>query len=185
MSFKNLKLIIFASILSLAVLISPACMLMHFMGDHHEGMMGHEAKNHEKDKDTGGHAAHQQAGLLDKRLRTDSQGGITVQIQFKELTEKEELAFMLKLHDHVVGINEYALDNLAILVNDGGTQVQASTWQSIALSPQHVSGTLYFPAKDDAGKPLLGHGVHNMTLTIKGLAGIRERVFRWNVASGH
>lgn len=185
MSVKNLKLIIFASILSLAVLISPGCMLMHFMGDHHEGMMGHEAKNHEKDKDTGGHVAHQQAGLLDKRLRTDSQGGMIVEIQFRELTEKGELAFTVRMNDHVAGTNEYALDNSATLANDQGIQVQASRWQSITFSPQRVSGTLYFPAKDDSGKPLLGHGVHNMTLTIKGLAGIRERVFRWNVASGH
>ena len=163
------------------VLILQGCMLMHFMDDHHSGMMGHGKESHEGKKE----GEHQSAVLLDRNLRTDSRGGIIVEIQFRELTEKGELAFTVRMNDHVPGTNEYALDNLAILANDQGIQVQASRWQSITLSAQRVSGTLYFPAKDDSGKPLLGHGVHNMTLTIKGLAGIRERVFRWNVASGH
>lgn len=181
MNIKNLKIIIIAPVLSLALLINPGCMLMHFMDDHHSGMMGHGKETHEGKKE----GEHQPAVPLDRSLRTDSQGGMIVEIQFRELTEKGELAFTVRMNDHVAGTNEYALDNSATLANDQGIQVQASRWQSITFSPQRVSGTLYFPAKDDSGKPLLGHGVHNMTLTIKGLAGIRERVFRWNVASGH
>jgi hypothetical protein len=107
-----------------------------------------------------------------------------VEIQFKELTEKGELAFTVKMNDHVIGINQYALDSLASLGNDKGTEVQASRWQSITLSPQRVSGTLYFPGRNDAGKPLLAQGIRNVTLTIKGLAGIPERVFQWSIISG-
>ena len=122
------------------------------------------------------------------RIRGSGQtvrGGITVQIQFKELTEKGELAFAVRMNDHVVGTNQYALDNLATLGNDQGTQVQATRWQSIALSAQRVSGTLYFPGKDDSGKLLIAHGVRNVTLRIRDVAGISERVFQWGLTSEH
>jgi len=162
------------------------CMLMHLMDDHHSRMMGHGTKKHEGQEDTGHQAGvSQQTDLLDKRLRTDSQGGLRVEIQFKEVTEKGELAFAVRMNDHVVGINQYALDNLSTVANDQGTQVQATRWQSIALSPQRVSGTLYFPGKDDSGRPLLPHGVRNVILRIKDIAGISERIFQWNLTSSH
>ncbi len=157
---------------------------MHFTDDHHSGTIGHGKETHDKRDDTGDHAAHQELDSLDTRLRTDSQGGITVQIQFREVTEKGELAFAVKMNDHVIGINQYALDNLAFLANDLGTQIQAIRWQSITLSAQHVAGTLYFPGKDDAGRPLLGQGARSVILQIKGLAGIPERVFQWSIISG-
>jgi hypothetical protein len=63
-------------ILPILLLVLQGCMLMHFMDDHHSGMMGHGTKNHESEKDTGHQVgASQQTDLLDKRLRTDSQGG--------------------------------------------------------------------------------------------------------------
>jgi hypothetical protein len=89
------------------------------------------------------------------------------------------------MSDHVIGTNQYALDNLATLANDQGTQIQASGWQSIALSAQRVSGTLYFPGKDDSGKLLIAHGVRNVTLRIRDVAGISERVFQWGLTSEH
>lgn len=89
------------------------------------------------------------------------------------------------MNDHAAGINQVALDNLAALGNDQGTQVQAKRWQSIALSPQRVSGTLYFSGKDDSGKPLLAHGVQKVTLRIKDMAGISERIFQWNLTSSY
>lgn len=188
MEVTNLKLMFISLVLLLILMVNPGCMLMHFMGDHdghHEGMMGHGSKTQEKDKTAGHHEANLQSGLLDSRLRTDSQGGITVQIQFKELTEKGELAFAVRMNDHVSGINQYALDNLAFLANDQGTQVRPSRWQSITLSEQRVSGTLYFPAEDNSGRPVIVHGIRSVTLTIKSLAGIPERIFQWNLAPGH
>lgn len=73
MKIWYLKIIVLVPIL---LLVLQGCMLMHFMDDHHSGMMGHGAKNHEGEKDTGHQVgASQQTDLLDKRLRTDSQGG--------------------------------------------------------------------------------------------------------------
>ena len=183
MQIWYLKIIVIVPIL---LLVLQGCMLRHFMDDHHSGMMGHGTKNHEGEKETGQQVgASQQTDLLDKRLRTDSQGGLRVEIQFKEVTEKRELAFAVRMSDHVVGINQYALDNLSTVANDQGTQVQAKKWQSIALSPQRVSGTLYFPGKDDSGKSLLAHGARNVTLRIKDMAGVSERIFQWNLTSSH
>jgi hypothetical protein len=157
---------------------------MHLVDDHHSKMMGHGTKSHEGEEDTGHQAAaSQQTDLLDRRLRSDSQGGLKVDIQFKEVTEKGELAFGVTMNDHVIGINQYALDNLATIANDLGTQVQASRWQSITLTAQRVSGTLYFPPKDDSGRQVLVHEVRNITPSIKDLARVPERVFQWNLTS--
>ncbi len=179
MKVKDWKLWINTPALFLVFLISPGCMLMHFSDDHHSGMMGHGKETHEIKKEGG----HPSAVLLDKSLLTDSQGGMIVEIQFKELTGKNELAFAVKMNGHVIGINQYALDNLATLSNEQGTEVRASRWQSITPSPQRVSGTLYFPDKDSSGNSLLAHGARNVTLRIKEMEGIPERIFQWNLSS--
>jgi hypothetical protein len=190
MRVKNSKLVVIASILLGAVLISPGCMLMHFVGDHHgdhhSGMMGHGTKNHGGEKDTEHRVgASQQTGPLDKMTRTESQGGLKVEIQFTEVTEKGGLAFAVRISDHVIGLSQYPLGKGATLSNDHGTQVHPSNWLGTILSPQYLIGTLYFPPKDASGRPLLAHGVRNVTLRIKDEAGISELIFQWNLSSSH
>ncbi len=169
----------------LLFLVLQGCMFMHFIGDHHgdhhEGMMGHGNKSHE------GHEAkgHQEKTAieivtLDKEPRIDNQGGLKVEIWFSELTEKGELAFEVKVTYYLPGVSQYALDKWTTLTNDQGAQVQASIWQCIVLTAQNVYGTIYFPARDEAGKPLLDQGVMRLTLRIKGLGGVPERIFQWN-----
>lgn len=179
----RIAMIAFAPIL---LLMLQGCMLMHFAGDHHGGMMGH-GHQHNEAMEGKGHSEMGSTGTipLDKELREDFQGGITVEIRFSELTEKGELAFKVAMSNHVIGIGQHPLENQTTLVNDQGTQVRASRWQSTTMSPQRISGALYFLVRDDYGNLLLAPGTQNITLRIRGLAEGSDRIFRWTVASGH
>ena len=181
MKGKSSKIIMIA-VAPILLLLLPGCMLMHFAGDHHAGMMGH-GNQHENTGRYGNSTTG--AFPLDKDLREDSQGGITVETRFIEITEKGELSFKVAMNNHASGISQYSLENQTTLVNDHGTQVRASRWQSITMSPQGISGTLYFPVRDDYGNLLLAPGTQNITLQIRGLAEGPDRIFQWTVASGH
>ena len=168
------------------VLILQGCMLMHFVDDHHSGMMGgHGAKN---DEGRGG-KGHQtmttsSMRMLDKDPRQDTQGGVTVTTEFRGLKE-EELAFRVKMDLHSGELGQHRLNRRAILANDLGTEVPASRWEISSPTGHEVTGTLSFPAKDGSGRFLLSPGAHRATLKIKDLAGISEHKFHWNLASGH
>ncbi len=164
--------------------ILQGCMLMHLVDDHHSGMMGHGAKNHEHDKGRGQPVSeHRPIVLPDDQPRKDIQGGVAVEIQFDEVTDKGELAFRVKMTDHSSSLEFYKLEQTSSLINNHGAEVSASRWRPTSPDRQHVIGKIYFPVKDPAGKPLLGHGAGKLALKIKDLGGIPERVFEWKVGS--
>lgn len=119
--------------------------------------------------------------LLDESLRTDSQGDVTIEIRFVGITIREDLAFNVKITGHSVKLGQYPLDKQSILSNDKGKEVQPSKWEISYLSMDGIYGTVYFPAKDASGSPLLAQNVNTVTLTLKELGGIAERVFQWNL----
>jgi len=181
MKIWYLKIIVIVPIL---LLVLQGCMLMHFIDDHHSKMMGHDSKSHADSKDVGHQGrAHEPIGFLDQEPRKDHQGDVTAEIQFVGLTNQGEIAFRVKMDSHTIRLDQYLLDQSSTLANDQGVKVKASTWETSRPSKHHVSGTLYFPSKDASGKVLFGPGTRKVTLMIKGLAGISERVFQWNVSS--
>jgi len=167
------------------ILILQGCMLMHFMDDHHSKMMGHDSKDHSGDKHGEIRSRGQQPiHPLDVEPRKDIQGGVTVEIRFAGLMRQGEIAFAVKMNTHSMDLNQYPLDQLSTLIDDQGIQVKASKWETSRPTGHHVSGTLYFPIKEASGKMLLTPGARKLTLVIRELAGIPERVFRWEVSSG-
>jgi len=159
--------------IAFVLLISQGCMRINFIG---EGR---------KDKERQEKAA-QPKGPLDEEPRIDTQGDVTVEIQFAGITFREDLAFNVKMDAHSVEIVRYRLNKMSTLANDQGTQVQPSMWEIsfISVSGDTLSGTIYFPSKDASGKPLISQGVRNLTLQIEDLAGIPERVFQWSISPG-
>lgn len=165
--------IILVLMIAFVLLISQGCMRINFIG---EGR---------KDKERQEKAA-QPKGPLDEESRIDTQGDVTVEIQFAGLTHRGDLAFNVKIDTHSVKLSQYKLDKMSFLANDQGTQVQASMWEIsfISVSGDILSGTIYFPSKDASGKLLISQGVRNLTLKIEDLAGIPERVFQWSISRG-
>jgi hypothetical protein len=152
-------------------LISQGCMRINFIGEGRE----------EKEKRSG---AVQPKGLLDEEPRKDIQEGVSLEIRFAGITYRGDLAFNVEINSRSAKLGQYPLDKDSTLANDRGPQVQATKWEIWLLTDHQVFGTIYFPAKDASGSPLLAQGVRNVTLKIEKLAGIPERVFQWDVASG-
>ena len=144
----------------------------------------------EKDKGSG---AVQPRGLLDEASRIDTQGEVTIEINFAGLTYREDLAFNVKMDSHSVKFGQYPLDKMSTLSNDKGIQVQACKWEIYLLTDHQVFGTIYFPCKDTSGNLLLAPGVTNVTLTMEvpiatpeivELGGTPKRIFQWSVPPG-
>ena len=81
------------------------------------------------------------------------------------------LDFTVALNTHSVDLN-YDYQAIASLSNDAGEKVQATKWDGPTSGGHHVSGTLSFPA--------LKRG-QTLTLTLRGIANVPERIFTWKV----
>jgi hypothetical protein len=165
--------IILVLMIAFVLLISQGCMRINFIG---EGR---------KDKERQEKSA-QPKGPLDEEPRIDTQGDVAVEIRFAGITFREDLAFNVEIKNRSAKLGQYPFDKNSTLANDLGTQVQASMWEIsfISASGDTLSGTIYFPAKDASGKPLISQEVRNLTLKIEDLAGIPERVFQWSISPG-
>ncbi len=166
--------------------ILEGCMLMHLTDDHHSGMAGHGSGNHGTEKKSEQHATqHQSLNLPHEKPRRDIQGGIAVEIRFDGIADKGDLAFQVGITDHPSYSEFYKLEETSFLINDQGVKVMASRWRPSSPDPQHVIGQIFFPAQDRAGRVLLAASTGRVTLKIKNLGGIPERVFEWPLGSGN
>lgn len=154
-------------------LISQGCMPTNIIGGGQEG-------REERSK------AVRPNSLLDKSPRIDTQGEVIIEIRFAGLTFGGNLAFNVEIAP-LVKLGQYSLNQMSTLASDLGTRVQASRWEVslIVASGDYLTGVIYFPAQDALARPLISKDVRNLTLNIKNLAGIPERVFRWNISPGH
>jgi len=82
------------------------------------------------------------------------------------------LDFEVALDTHSVDL-VYDMMAIATLRNDAGEEVQPAKWNGPGGGGHHMSGTLSFPQMKDRGKSL--------TLILRGIAGVPERTFVWNV----
>ena len=169
----NYLKIILVLMIAFVLLISQGCIRKNFIG---EGR---------KDKERQEKAA-QPKGPLDEDPRLDTQGDVTVEIQFAGLTHRGEFAFNVEINNRSAKLGRYPFDKNSTLANDRGTWVQASRWEITFISVRGYTlfGTIYFPATDASGKPLISQAVRNLTLKIEDLAGIPERVFQWSISRG-
>ncbi len=113
--------------------------------------------------------------------RSAEAGAVTVDITPLNLGDATAVTL-----DFKVAMNTHSVDlgvDLARLtaLKAGANEIAAQTWQAPAGGGHHVEGTLRFPAKTADGKPLLA-GVPGFSIIIRGLAGVPERVFTWDLA---
>ena len=86
--------------------------------------------------------------------------------------------FTVAMDTHSVDLNDFDLRQLALLrAND--EPVQPIAWDA-PKSGHHREGALTFPSVTVDGKPVLGPDVRSVELVIRDVAGIPERVFRWD-----
>jgi len=82
------------------------------------------------------------------------------------------LDFRVAMNTHSVNL-DYDLTQLAVLRTERGDEVAPSRWDG-PRGGHHVRGTLSFPAPDL-------RGVRWVEVLIRDVAGVPERVFRWEL----
>lgn len=109
-----------------------------------------------------------------------SEGGrVTVAVFWDGLVRAEgdrvTLAFQVAMDTHSVNLDAYDLAKLAVLRNDRGETVRPASWEA-PRGGHHRKGVLTFavPAKFVAGARFL-------ELVVRDVAGVPERVLRWEL----
>jgi hypothetical protein len=124
----------------------------------------------------------QMAGSPQNLIQEDTQGGVTVTATLltpdKPRTDGK-VAVQVKLDTHAVALDQYQLEKLAVLRDAQGREVQALALESASGSGHHREGVLTFPGTDGSGTPLLSPEAKSLTLILRGIGGVGERVFRW------
>ncbi len=107
----------------------------------------------------------------------DDQGAISVEIRPLNLNNPAEtLDFAVALNTHSVDLS-MDLQTMAVLRTDTGLEVAASAWEA-PRGGHHVRGVLSFPSMVD-GRWVVDESTHRLTILIRGLDGVPERVFTW------
>ena len=152
-------------------------------------MMGPQMRSGMSGGGTEGHVQSAQgaAGTSQPLTREDTQGGVTVSATLLTPDKPRPdgtLAVQVKLDTHTVDLDPYALEKLAVLRDGQGREVPALRLESPSGSGHHREGVLSFPAIDAGGKPLVSPEATAVTLIVRGIGGIPERVFQWPLGAG-
>jgi hypothetical protein len=104
--------------------------------------------------------------------RTDSGGGVTIKVTFVDSKTTNDLRFQVVLDTHSVNLDSYDLKAISVLRDDAGN-TYASTAVENKGSGHHREAIVSF-AK-------IAAGTKRIELVIKDVAGVKERIFRWNL----
>ena len=124
------------------------------------------------------------AGSSQNLTQEDTQGAVTVTATLLTPDKPRadgKLAVQMMLETHTVDLDPYHLETLALLRDTQGREVQAVGLESPSGSGHHREGILLFPSIDASGKPLLSPEAKSLTLLLRGIGGVQERAFRWQL----
>ena len=104
--------------------------------------------------------------------QSSNENGVRVDVKPLEVERGKSARFEIRLNTHSVNLSQ-DMTAVSVLETDGGTVLRPEQWEGSGPGGHHRSGVLHFsPLPDDAGE---------VTLTIKKIAGVPERTFRWKV----
>lgn len=113
-----------------------------------------------------------------KVTKSNSGGSVTIDATWQNGQSADKVVFAIQMNTHSVDLDGYDLGKLVSLRNEKGQEVKAERWES-APGGHHRSGVLTFPLKDSSGNPILG--AKALELVIRDVAGVKERVLRWEI----
>ncbi len=110
--------------------------------------------------------------------RTSDGGQVTITASWSG--DGSDLGFSIVMDTHAVNLDAYDLAQLAVLRTGGGMEIRPSSWDA-PLGGHHREGTLWFPSFGDDGTPSVASDSRRVELVIRDVAGVPERVLRWEV----
>ena len=115
--------------------------------------------------------------------RVDSQGGVWVNLTYlnpQEDMDKKELTFKVGMDTHSVDLDGYDFTEILVLRDDKGNIYKALGTEGLKGGGHHRGGIVKFPGMNKDGKGILQGGKY-FEILVKGVAGVPERVLRWNL----
>jgi hypothetical protein len=112
----------------------------------------------------------------DETVQTSEAGQVKVVVTWQRAAAVP--TFTVAMETHTVELDGYDLRQLAVLQTDQGKHAQPNGWDA-PKGGHHRSGTLTFPAVAGDGSLLLGPTTRELTLMIREVGAVPERVLRW------
>jgi hypothetical protein len=105
-------------------------------------------------------------------MRSNAENRVRVDVKPVQLAPGQPAKFEVRMNTHSKTLGE---DMVAVssLKDNAGRVYQATAWQGSGPGGHHRKGVLEFPK--------LEHNTASITLIIKGIANIPERIFMWPV----
>ena len=105
-------------------------------------------------------------------MRSNRENRVRVDVKPVQLAPGQPARFEVRMNPHSEALGE---DMVAVstLKDNEGREYRATAWQGSAPGGHHRKGVLEFPD--------LGDNTASITLIIKGIANVPERIFEWPV----
>ena len=105
-------------------------------------------------------------------MRSNRENRVRVDVKPVQLSPGQPARFEVRMNTHSEALGE---DMVAVstLKDNEGRKYQATAWQGSAPGGHHRKGVLEFP--------VIGDNTASITLIIKGIANVPERIFKWPV----
>ena len=127
----------------------------------------------------------QAPGLSGKVTRSHSGGAITIDVSWlkpDDVSAAEKLTFEVRMNTHSVDLEQYDMARLSRLETNGGPSIEALGWFNPGGGGgHHRYGVLKFSAKRPDGSPFIQAETRFIEVVIKGVSGVAERRFRWDL----
>lgn len=106
-------------------------------------------------------------------VKTNNEGEVTIDVRYLGFKENS-ISFEIVMDTHSIDLDQYDLGQLSLLKDNKGNEYRPVSWDSKA-GGHHRSGNLTFSLT------VLADKINKIELTIQNIAGIKERVFEWQV----
>ncbi len=110
---------------------------------------------------------------VDGLVQSSSGGAVTIDVRWLAGTG-DSIVFDVFMDTHSVNLDSYDLKKLTVLRDDHGSEYQPILWSS-APGGHHRSGKLSFPLPTSVSQGTAKY----VELSIRDIAGVKERVLKW------
>ncbi len=115
--------------------------------------------------------------------RINNEAEVAIRVTFlnpiKKITE-EELIFEVRMNSHSVDLDDYKMEESTLLKDDNSNIYKPLGWFNPGGGGHHRFGNIKFSSTGKDGSEIVGKETKQITLLIKGVAGVEERSFKWD-----
>ncbi len=108
-------------------------------------------------------------------VQSNTGGSVTIDVEWTK-AEDDSLIFNVAMNTHSVDLDQYDLGKLSVLRDDTGNEYYPVSWDS-APGGHHRRGTLTFALPES----LTQGRAKYVEIVIRDVAGIEERILRWEL----